>query len=93
MPVPSKRTLAIIATAVSAAAPAGAAARIDKGVDVVPNGGVPAHVQAFLAPAPSAADGFQWGDAGIGAGGVLALFGAAGATVAVSRQRRGRQLG
>jgi hypothetical protein len=39
-------------------------------------------------PQPAAADGFEWGDAGIGAAGMLGLLGLAGGTAALTLRRR-----
>lgn len=59
-------------------------------------GGGPAtsgHAQALIVPSvpratASASEGFRWGDAGVGAAGVVVLLGAAAGAAGVLRQRR-----
>jgi hypothetical protein len=50
-------------------------------------GGSPSAASTVHPTGPSSQDGFQWGDAGIGAAGVLALVGVgAGATLVIRRR-------
>jgi hypothetical protein len=42
-------------------------------------------------PVDTAQPGFQWGDAGIGAGGVLVVLGAGAGAAGVARRRRGHR--
>lgn len=53
----------------------------DSGVDALPSS----------APVPTASDGFDWGDAGIGASAMLALAAMAGGTALVLRTRPQRR--
>jgi len=82
-----RRGLAI-ATVVSAlAAPAASAAPIEQMVPSTTNGepsGQPAPLRVVQAGADN---GFDWGDAGIGAGGLLALAAIASGAVVAIRQR------
>lgn len=89
----TKRTLAAAAVIAAASAPSTAYARFN--LDPEPSA---AHPQAphIITPAHAEADAsspgrFQWGDAGLGAAGTLALLGVgAGSTVVLAR-RRGHQ--
>jgi hypothetical protein len=78
------RAAAAVAVLASAVVPASASAHL-----YVPNL-APRHAEVALRPAPSAAasDGFSWGDAAVGAGGMLILVGAGGTAVAAGRRRR-----
>jgi hypothetical protein len=80
----AKKHAITLAALAAVSFPATAAARFD--LNPTPP---PAPVTA-APPVASSGDssGFQWDDAGIGAVGMLALFGVAGASVAVVRQRR-----
>ena len=72
--------LVVVLGMLAMAVPAGAA--LDEGGGSVPT------------PVVSASDGgFDWADAGIGAGMALALVGAAGVVVAARRHDRARQVG
>jgi hypothetical protein len=52
---------------------------------------IAAHVDVpATGPSPSVSDGFQWGDAGIGAAVILALVSLASATVLLTGRSRGR---
>jgi hypothetical protein len=77
-----------VATVVSAlAAPTASAAPIEKMVPSTVNGepsGQPAPVRVVQVGAD---DGFDWGDAGIGAGGLLALAAIASGAVVAIRHR------
>ncbi len=73
-------TLAVIAA--GALAPA-AEARFDLNPPRTPQ---PAPIVATSSA--SGSSDFSWGDAGLGAAGMLALFGVAGASAVVVRQRR-----
>lgn len=81
-----KRTLVVIAMLAVVSAPSAAYARIS------PNpatGSAGTEVLSLGGPTSSSSQGFRWDDAGIGALGALVLLGAAGASSAVVRQRRG----
>ena len=81
--ITNAKTHAITLAALAAAAfPAVASARFDL------NPTPPPAPPATAAPAASSSPDFQWDDAGIGAAGVLAVFGVAGASLVVVRQRR-----
>ena len=60
--------------------------------DVTPVGSAPAPTRLPVT-APTAGDGFEWGDAGIGAAGgvALAMLGLGGAFTTSQRLRRNRQ--
>ena len=58
----------------------------------VPAATVAAHADVpATGPSPSVSDGFQWGDAGIGAAVILALVSLACATVLLTGRSRGRE--
>jgi hypothetical protein len=80
-----KTTAITLAAVVAAGFPAAAAAKFDLNPTPPP---APAPVSAPPAVAQSSSPTFQWDDAGIGAAGVLAVFGVAGGSVVVLRQRR-----
>ena len=81
--ISNAKTHAVTLAALAAAAfPAAASAKFDLNPTPPPAPPAPAL------PVASSAPGFQWDDAGIGAAGTLALFGVAGASVVVVRQRR-----
>ena len=91
-----KRLLAAAIVIAAVAAPAAAFARVvetpigGSAVPVAPPyiGGAPAAEQPAVAPSSSS---FHWGDAGIGAGGLLVLIGL-GAGAAVVYRRRAHPL-
>jgi hypothetical protein len=74
------RIVATAATALALAAPTAVA----RPAVEAPTHDSPAYVEAPAAPAPTSSSGFDWGDAAIGAGGVLGLvvLFSAGAAVA-----------
>ena len=86
----TKRTLTAATMIAAAAAPSTAAAHFDLQPS---SGAVVARPAAPVAAQPPAAspDGFQWGDAGIGAAAALGLIGATGATAVLIRRRREEQ--
>jgi hypothetical protein len=80
------RTLAATAVVIAAVVPASATAQIYRGASSQESG---ESGTVVLQPASSTSpDGFDWGDAAIGAGGVLLMVGVGGATGAAARQRR-----
>lgn len=79
--------LAIAAAIVPAAASARLAPDSSLAVTASSTGGA-TRVAAVQPPATPAPGGFQWGDAGIGAGAVLVLLGAGGAATVLGRRRR-----
>jgi len=80
------KTHAITLAALAAASfPATAAAKFDLNPTPPP---APAPVTAPPATSSSSSSPFQWDDAGVGAAGMLAVFGVAGASVVLVRQRR-----
>jgi hypothetical protein len=89
----AKRTLTAAAMIAAASAPATASARLN--LDPEPSAvHRPAQTLAPARPAPqanSAADGFEWGDAGLGAAGTLALLATGAGSAAVITRRRGHQ--
>ena len=89
-----KRSLAIGLTVGAAGLPAAAQARLDLNPPT-PASNAPAQpvsVASVQQPG-SGQSGFQWGDAGIGAAGTIALLGAgAAASVGVRRRRTHRAL-
>ncbi len=89
------RTRLAAGIAVTAAAfPAAAHARFE--LDPPGGGAVAPPVQA-PAPQPAASaqsdgsNGFQWGDAGIGAGGTVVLLGAGAVAASAARRRRSQR--
>ncbi len=91
-----RRGLALTATVFVLAAPVAVAEPIEP---VGPSPGGERQAAAYsappvelpAAPAPSTADGFDWGDAGIGASVVVALAAlAAGAAISSGHRQRGR---
>ena len=76
--------MTIAAVAAAAAFPTAASAKFD----LNPTPPAPAAPPAVIAPPAASSPSFQWDDAGIGAAGMLAVFGLAGASVVVVRQRR-----
>jgi hypothetical protein len=81
-----KRSLAAGLAIGVAAVPAAAQAQINRDVA---GGATPAAVTAAAQqPAHSTQSSFDWGDAGIGAGGVIVLLGAGAATSGAMRRRR-----
>jgi hypothetical protein len=98
----TRRSVTAGLAVLAASFPAAAQARVidDPGpVTAVPSSLSPAVAvnapparSAAPAPAPSTADaGFQWGDAGIGAGGTLLLLGGGAAAAGAARHRRGHR--
>jgi hypothetical protein len=83
MSIPRRRVLATVLTAAAVSLPATAEAKID----LAPVRNLPSHSLVIAAPAASDS-GFQWGDAGLGAGGALVLVSAAGATLVLARRVR-----
>jgi len=87
-----KRLLVAVTAILALSAPSVALAyiRVDSGGSLTSGNASRASVASAVQPAgPSAQAGFQWGDAGIGGAGVLALVGlGAGATVVVRRRVR-----
>jgi hypothetical protein len=88
-----KRALAAAILIAAVAAPTAAYARangvpLGAGVPVAPpiSAGNPATDQ----PAATSSSGFQWGDAGIGAGSLLVLIGVGSGTAVAYRRRAGR---
>jgi hypothetical protein len=80
-----KRTLTIAALAIAVSAPATASARpyVDR------SSGAPAEgVVAYSQLGSGSGQEFQWGDAGIGAAGMLGLLGVAAMSSAGVRRRR-----
>ena len=79
-----------LTTGLAAGPPAAAQAR----VEFNPAGGAVAP-PTLPAPPPvttTSAAGFDWGDAGVGAGGAIVLLGAGTAVVVAGRRRRCRQV-
>jgi hypothetical protein len=92
----TKRTLIAAALIAAASAPSSAYARFN--LDPEPPAAhhpaqvvTPAHPAHPVAEASSAARGFEWGDAGIGAAGTLVLLGTGAGSAAVIARRRGHR--
>lgn len=97
----TKRTLSAAAIIAAASAPATASARYN----LNPEPSAAHHRVQTLAPArqarparpvpqaasASASGGFEWGDAGLGAAGILVLLGTGAGSAAVITRRRGHQ--
>jgi hypothetical protein len=87
----NRRTRAAAVALLTAAMAAPAAPAAAKGGDVVLRRDGSKAVPFVSDPAPTPADGFDWGDAGIGAGVATTLMlGATGALAARSRRPAGR---
>jgi hypothetical protein len=81
--ISNAKTHAITLAALAAVAfPAAASAKFDL------NPTPPPTPPATAAPPASLSPGFQWDDAGLGAAGMLAVCGIAGASLVAVRQRR-----
>jgi hypothetical protein len=84
----TKGTLAAATVIAAAAVPSSASARFDLepagGASAAPIANPPAAAQ----PEAPSSEEFRWGDAGIGAAGMLGLIGTAGATAVLVRRRR-----
>lgn len=80
---PSKCILATAVTASAVCLPATAGANMDEGHV----GNVPSPAPALAAPAASES-GFQWADAGLGAGGALVVISTAGGSLVLARRSR-----
>jgi hypothetical protein len=78
------RIVATAATALALAAPTA----IARPAVEAPTHDSPASVEAPAAPAPTSSNGFDWGDAAIGAGGVLGLVVLFSAGAAVTARAR-----
>ena len=86
----SKVTLPVVLIA-AAAAPTGASASAGFVPSAPPAGMVSEHsLDALDGAQPSATDGFEWADAGIGAAVAVGLLGMAGGTLLVSTRARRR---
>jgi len=84
--ISTRKTHAItLAAIVAASFPATAAARFDLNPTPPP---APVTTAAPDPSSSSSSSSFQWDDAGIGAAGMIAVFGVAGASVVLVRQRR-----
>lgn len=83
-----KRLVGLAAVITVMSAPSVAYARLELNpTPPASSGAAPSTNQPSAArPSASASQGFRWGDAGIGAVGMLALVGAAGATSLVARR-------
>jgi hypothetical protein len=81
-----KRAIVLFAVVAACCVPAAASARIP----LYSASGHVAHESTGgpVPTPPSASAGFQWGDAGVGAAGMLALFSIAGASSQQLRRRR-----
>jgi hypothetical protein len=73
------------------AAPAAALAAAPHGPAVTLSPGKAGAGSSNGTPVETAQPGFQWGDAGIGAGGVLVVLGAGAGAAGVARRRRGHR--
>jgi|SRR5450755_870856 hypothetical protein len=90
----TKRSLAAGLAIAAAAVPSVAQARLEFDPPVAPARSAPAHAASEASaaqPEASAQPGFQWGDAGIGAAGAVALLGAGAAASGVARRRRAQR--
>jgi hypothetical protein len=90
-----KRILSAAIVIAAVAAPTAASARLDLDPISAPAPAQPLPAQAAPTAAPHAVNGsssqsFEWGDAGIGAGGLLVLI-AVGTGAAVVYRRRGHR--
>jgi hypothetical protein len=80
-----KSRLGTVTVIAMAAFPSAASARFPLGESPAPQ--AQRAAQVIQQPSPTAQAGFQWGDAGIGAAGAVALVGAAGLAVGATRRR------
>src|SRR5215475_10038693 len=90
--VPVKRSFLAALALAAAALPAGAQGRVilDPPNEATASQPVP-QVTVVRQPQARASEGFQWGDAGIGAAGAIVLLGAgAGAATTIRRRRTNR---
>lgn len=71
--------------------PAAAVATVPNGPATPKNPGTPAPGSTSHTPVPTAQPGFQWDDAGIGAGGALVVLAAGAGAAGVARRRRGHR--
>jgi hypothetical protein len=79
----------------AASFPAVAQARFELNPPAAPSANQPAQVASAptrAQPSSSAQLGFQWGDAGIGAAGIVVLLGTGAGTANVMRRRRGQRI-
>jgi hypothetical protein len=86
-----KRSLVAGLVVGAASFPAVAQARFELNPAGAPSVSQPAQVASARTrsqPSSSAQSGFQWGDAGIGAAGVVVLLGAGGGAASTMRRRR-----
>ena len=67
--------------------PSAAQARFDENPVMLPSAGASAHASMVQQSGAGAQSGFEWGDAGIGAAGVVVLLGAGAAVSRVARRR------
>jgi hypothetical protein len=85
------RTLTSALVVAAASVPAAAQAREPVDLPAPPPASAPGELVAIPGPEPASAsssgDGFQWGDAGLGAAGATVLLGA-GAAVSLGVRRR-----
>ncbi len=82
----AKRTLTIATVVAAVSAPSTAYARINPNPSTGPSSGEAVTIGPSLQGSPS--EGFQWGDAGIGAAAALVLLAGAGASSVMVRGRR-----
>ena len=86
-----RRGLALATVIGAVAAPAASAYPVDKPLPGThgdePNNAI-LHRDGDTRPVPASGDGFDWGDAGIGAAATLALAAIAGGAAVVTRPRR-----
>lgn len=88
----NKRTLAALTVIMAAGMPATAVARPAVWSPVAPTAASSPPVEIVATPAAHADPGFQWGDAGLGAAGMLLLVGVGSGTAVATRRRGGRAL-
>jgi non-ribosomal peptide synthetase component E (peptide arylation enzyme) len=82
-----RRILTAAVVALATIAPASAYARLNLDPPAAPGASVPAQAPSVQRATASSSQSFEWGDAGIGAAGVLALIGVGSGVIVVRRRR------